>query len=289
MWFNNLTLYQIEIESPEQVLEGVKRQPFTVCGANDASSCGWDVIPGKDEYAVHMNNLIYLRWAVEKKTIPTAGLKAKVVERCKAIEEEQGYYPGRKQQAEIKDNVIAQLLPTTLATKKVIQVIIDIKNKWLMIDASSPTVCDNVINAILRHIKCKLASFATVDNPSVAMTQRLLGADRLMNFDVGNCAETKGNSEQVVKYKNIQLAAREVTETLETRLVTKLQFSVEKLVFTLTDSGDLRALNGELKKELRDHDQTDFNGSLFILSEVLRQTVEMLLEDLGGLATVTEA
>ena len=108
MWFKNLQLYRlpapwnIELARLE---ERLARGPFVKCPSNQPMSRGW-VSPRRDGALVFsLNRQWLLALSVEQRLLPSSVVNEEVRERAEAMEQQQGYAPGRKQLKELRERV----------------------------------------------------------------------------------------------------------------------------------------------------------------------------------------
>lgn len=93
----------------------------------------------------------------ERKLLPSSVIHQAARAKAIELEAEQGYKPSRKQIQEIKEQVIAKLMPRTFSIARDTQVWVDPVNRWPCVDTASCAVGNEVMGYWLRpltHFLC---------------------------------------------------------------------------------------------------------------------------------------
>ena len=158
MLFKNLSVFNCDLSSldlyPVNIairLEGelmnFRKTPIMDI---EVSSVGW-VSPNNDDLLVTLTNGILLfRLAIEKRTIPKSFIDKQVEIRANTLNEEQGFMPGRVARKKIREEVIDEMTPRAFPVTKYVNVMVNIREKILMIDSATPSVVDEVVRYILK-------------------------------------------------------------------------------------------------------------------------------------------
>ena len=155
MWFRNLQIFRLTAEwayGTESLSAALQKGLFHGCGATDRVARGW-VSPRDDGelvFSIERQQLIAL--GVEQKLLPMSVVRQYAQARLAEIEAAQGYKPGRKQSREVVDQLEVELLPRAFVKRGLTYVWIDPVNRWLLVDASSSTRADEV----MEHLKLSL-------------------------------------------------------------------------------------------------------------------------------------
>lgn len=81
----------------------------------------------------------------EKKLLPSTLIKQVARKHAKDKEAEQGCKVGRKQMKRLKEDLITELLPRAFSPHRDVFVWLDLENRWLVVDAASDAVGDEVM------------------------------------------------------------------------------------------------------------------------------------------------
>lgn len=205
-WFKNLRVFRLAPDfsmSAEELHEALEKQAFQPCGSQEPSSMGW--VPPREGGLLaygHEGQLLICHRA-EKKLLPASVINQHAREKARDIEEQQGYKPGRKQMKEIKEQIIAELLPRSHAVQRDTMVWIDTRNGWFVIDTASTSKNDEIIGLLAKSIEpFPVLALYTELSPAAAMTQWLLDDEAPSNFTIDQDAELRstGDSGAAVKY-----------------------------------------------------------------------------------------
>ena len=199
MWFKNLQLHRLPAPwavTPEQIEKWLAPHAFVPGGGVEMQSHGW-ASPRDDGSLVYAKNRQMLLVArAEKKLLPASVVTQFVKERAAELEEQQGFKPGRKQMRELKEQVTDELLPRAFSIRRDTRVWIDTVNGWLVIDAASPTLADDVLGLLVKSIdQLPLASVRVAMAPVAAMTDWLLSGEGPGGFSLDQDTELRSSGE----------------------------------------------------------------------------------------------
>lgn len=283
MVFKNLQIYRLA-SLPGDLEEQLARGPFTPCANSQFRSKGWVPPrgPGALAHAFGQGEFL-IALMVEERLLPRDVVTKEVNLRASAIEQEQGYAPGRKARREIEELVIAEFLPRAFTRQRLTRAWIDTQGGWLVIDASTQGRADEVIDH-LRHCldEFQLTRLHTRLSPTAAMADWLASEEPPFGFTIDRDCALKANSEDkaTVAYSHCPLEGDDIKAHLAGgKLPTKLAITWnDRLSFVLTGSLEVKRLtfldvesNGE-----------EMDGDLAILSGELRAFLPQLVDALGG-------
>ena len=181
MFFKNAIIYQIT--QPAEILinalrEAVGKYAFAPCGPHSAVATGF--IPPFSEAAGlfrEMPGAFLFRVKRQVKSIPPSAVNEMLAEKVDEIEAEQGRKVFRKERLNLKDEIILELLPTAIPTSKTFTAYIDTRLNMLLVDASSPSAAEKVLDFVRNTVGGCPVIIPVVDHsPEVAMTNWLRGS-----------------------------------------------------------------------------------------------------------------
>lgn len=300
MWFKNLQLYRL----PEpwfikgSLEEQLERGTFTPCASHEPMSRGW-VAPRKDgELAYRQNGQILICLNAEQRLLPTDVVQEEVRKRGNALEQEQGYAPGRKQMRELKERITEELMPKAFTRSRRTFAWIDPANGWLVIDASTPAKAEEVIEHLRKCLdNFPLKPLHTHLSPTSAMSDWLAAGEAPFGFTIDRDCELKavGEEKAVVSFKRHPLQdewAAEIKSHLASgKLPTKLALTWDdRISFVLTEKLELKRLAFlDLLKEQADKDaetvEEQFDADFALMTGELCRLLPQVVEVLGGEAT----
>ena len=215
MLFKNIVAYELDKgafpDSAEAFSDLLRPLAFTPLLGSEERRIGFaPPCEASDELVVSLGGDGYaLSLRTDKKTIPASTLKRLVKEKADAIEQTDGYKPGRKQLKEIKKDLMHELLPKTLPATSSLFIII--KGQTLFIGASSVNAADNAVGIILSALKGIGLAFPFSVNLPKHMTQWLLDDHVSDVLTVGDFALLEGGGASV-QWKNQEAEASELAK-----------------------------------------------------------------------------
>lgn len=294
--FKNIVVYRIGPEwtpPPFERLEAeLQRLAFTPCEPTQELSAGWVPPRGKDNGAMveSVAGQWILKLAVERKAVPGGAVRAELEARCKAIETERGRKPGRKEKAEIKDEIVHSFLPRAFSKRSSHVLWLDLEQRSLVIAAASMKSAEPVVKQIvdvmaeLKHVM-PLAPLSTSLAPATAMAEWLTTKQAPEGFSIDRDLELKkaGEEKSVVRYARHSLELDEIGQHIqEGKLPTQLALTWnDKVSFVLTEQLAIR------KIDIRDVDEAPkgedgFDADAAIATAELSGLIPELLASLGG-------
>lgn len=256
MWFKNLFLYRLPRPwnmTRETLNDQLARSAFRPCAGSEASTSGF-VAPQREnpDVLVHaVGGQWLLALASEQRLLPSSVVQQEVAERAEKIQEDEGYYPGRRALRELKERVTEEFLPRAFTRRRVSFAWIDPVNGWLVVDASSPNKADEWVGKLadcldelpLKPVQCE-------KSPVSVMADSLLAGEAPDGFTLDRDCELKGQDEdkQTVRYVHHPLEGEGIADEIRAhlsqgKLPTRLAFTYdERLSFVLTDKLTIKKL-----------------------------------------------
>ena len=179
MWFKNLRLYQLTQPFALSSLileEKLQDNLFVGCGSQDASKLGWVSPFGRHGTAlVHeAAEGVWLTAKKQEKVLPASVVNELLAERVADIEEEQSRKVYKKEKAQLKDDLLVELLPRAFTKSSLISGYIDLKRGWFVVNSSSASRAEELINLLRDSIgSFALVPWSTQQLPSDTLTQWL--------------------------------------------------------------------------------------------------------------------
>jgi recombination associated protein RdgC len=298
--FKNLMIYRIGPDWPTtaaQLEEALAQEPFAECGATQQKAVGWLPPRGQAHGALveSVGGQWIARFAIETKAVPADALKRKVQEAVDEIERTTGRHAGKKEQRDLRDDALLALLPQAFPRRSELNLWLAPNNRWLVIDTSSQSKADEVINSLVRTAGhgFTVALLQTKESPQAAMSAWLSDdRDRLPEaFDVGRDCELKGSGEEpaVIKFVRHDVATDEVRRHIaDGNLPTKLALHWKARVrFALTHTLQLKQITfeeGVLQENDSTPDEDRFDADVALATGELGTLLADLIDALDGAA-----
>ena len=296
MWFRNLQIFRLTPEwayTTDSLSQALHKGLFHGCGATERVARGWVPPRGEDGelvFSVAHQQLIAL--GVEQKLLPAAVVRQYALAKLTEIEAAQGYKPGRKQRRDVTDQLEIELLPRAFVKRGLTYVWIDPVNRWLLVDASSSTRADEV----MEHLKLSLGELPitlvkTQLAAASAMTQWLAAGHAPGGFSIDRDCELCAAAEEraAVRYVRHNLDSDEVRSHIAAgKAATRLALTWnDRISFVLTEQLQVKrvAFLDLLKEDAeRQNENADdlFAANFTLMCGELAQLLGDLLEALGG-------
>jgi recombination associated protein RdgC len=294
MWFKNLQVFRLNGPwniSAEELHAQLSRISFSQCASNEMQSQGWES-PRNNDLLVHsVNQQFLITLATEKKLLPSSVINQVTKARAAELEEQQGFAPGRKAMKDLKERVTDELLPRAFGVKRQTHVWIDTANRWLVIDASSPSRADEVIKLLLKCCdKIPLESLCVKTSPQAAMTGWLAGNEAPKGFTIDQDTELKSSNEDkaTVRYVRYTLEPDDIQKHIAAgKQCTKLALTWnDKVSFVLTDTLTIKRIKPlDVLDEDKDkgmNEEERFDADFALMTGELAVLIDDLVYALDG-------
>lgn len=299
MFFKNLQLYRITAPfslNANSIHEALKKFALQACPPHEMQSEGW-ISPRQNDLLVHaVNQQLLLRFATEKKLLPSSVINQVTKARAAELEEQQGYAPGRKAMKELKERVHDELLPRAFSIRKETNIWIDPVNGWLGIDTSTPARSDDVVKYLLKCFEnLSLEALRTKTSPQAAMTLWLSTDEAPHSFTIDQDAELKSSNEDkaTVRYVRHTLDPVDIKRHIDAgKLSTKLAMTWnDRISFVLTEKMDLRRIKPlQVMDDTQDkgaNEEERFDSDFTLMAGELAQLLQSLVDALDGIQSRT--
>lgn len=203
----------------------------------------------------HSDGFIYelagyqlIKLHTEKKNIKSSVIDAKLKLIFEEFEDQEGYCPGRKIRMQMKDDLIAEMLPSIHPEPSNVTAHIDIKRGWLVVHAGSDKAADE-FTASLREALGSLAIVRVQIMPKfLSMVSTVAQSDfDLGAITLGDKAKFKDRSETngpAVSVSNLSLYDEQIGEILSRGYeMTEALITYDDAITALvTDGGQMKSI-----------------------------------------------
>jgi recombination associated protein RdgC len=251
MWFKNIKVYRLAgtfSSTAEQLEASLQKEQFVSAGAAAPQSMGWIAPLENDGRLVYsVGKQILCAHRAEKKLLPASVINQFVKVRAQALEDQQGFKPGRKQMKDLKLEVTESLIPRAFSLQRDTRVWLDPVNYWLAIDTASTSKAEEILSALGKALYPFPVEPVHVSvSPMTAMTNWMLSGDAPANFSIDQDAELRASGEKaaVIRYVKHALDIDEVQKHVKAgKQCTRLAMTWnDKVSFVLTDSMDIKRI-----------------------------------------------
>lgn len=278
--------------SAAETAEFLSRRAFMGCGQLDMQHTGF--VPPRDE--AELCEPILGRYLIchqhEEKILPAAVVNEHVEIKCEEFERLNRYKPGRRQLKEMKEDVIAELLPQAFSKKRRTLAWINKDRGWLIVDASSAKRAEDVLEDMRKTFDAlPVDTLKTETNPARAMLQWMADQEAPAHFTIDSDCELVSYSEDegVVRYSNWDLSGEDVRYQLSIgRAPTMLGLTFDDRVsFIMTNRLELKRILlldiVTTDREEADNAVAKFDADFTIAAAEIENALNALVAELGGL------
>lgn len=278
--------------SAYQTAELLSRRAFMGCGQLDMQHTGF--IPPRDEAELceHVFGRYLICHQHEEKILPAAVVNEHVDIKVEEFERINRFKPGRRQMKEMKEDVIAELLPQAFSKKRRTLAWINKARNWLIVDASSAKRAEDVLEDMRKAFDTLPVDTLTTEiNPARAMLQWMSDQEAPPHFTIDSECElvSYAEDEGVVRYSNWDLAGEDVRYQLSIgRAPTMLGLTFDDRVsFIMTNRLELKRIL-ILDIVTTDREESDdaiakFDADFTITAAEVEKALDALVFELGGL------
>lgn len=223
MWFKNLKIYRFTQSfdmSPEELEEALGEEIFEPCGRHSKESLGWTPPLGRHGtqlvHTANGQNMLCLQ--KEDRILPASVVNDALLERVESLEAKEGRKVFRKEKLQLKDDVIAQLLPKAFTKRQKVFSYISPKERLLVINTSSHNQAEIFLSFLRRTIdSLPVVPVGTKGTPPDIMTTWLKDGYGSDNFDLETEVELFNPKEDgnTVRCKGQDLTSQEIEELLK--------------------------------------------------------------------------
>lgn len=314
--FKAFTPYLNQSDRPPSDLgyfNGLGRYEATDPTGSQWRTLGFLPITGDDDFVIDIQGAGFLSCLqINERNLPGAVLREKVLERVLDIQARQGRKAGKKEIAEIKDDVALELLPKAFIKRKLVPVMF-LSNGMVLVFSSSTKVCDDTMSMLVRAMDDESFSPGLLSN----MVQKNIDSELTMLARTGQSeldddagypidwlgittvGTLKGPNKQTISVKDKDMASHDMQELLkQDYTVTKLglnhflasQSTDEDSSFILSDHlvfgrFQIPTAGKVAAKDKKDADET-FMATAWLTALAARSAVNTVIAVMGGLRAV---
>jgi recombination associated protein RdgC len=295
MWFRNLIVYRLPADwsRKAEALEGkLAAQPLLACSSYEMESRGWTCPRAEGQFLYFQNRQWLLSLGVEQKLLPASIIRQVTEERIANIQRSQPHPVGRKQKRDIKEQVIAELMPRALARRRNTRAWIDAENGWLAVEAAGEPKAELFLETLRKtEDDLPVTRLDTLQSPAACMTQWLIDGEAAGPFSIDEDLELRSSDESkaTVRYARHGLDGKDIRDHIAAgKLPVRLGMTWnDRISFVLTEQLHIKRLVflDILKKESGDEDVNEderFDIDFALMTGELSRMLADLVEALGG-------
>lgn len=189
--------------------------PFVPCSSYQTISKGWVASGEEPEHAREIGDFIKMTLAIERRDVPAFIVKAEMDEAIKKFTSRMGSKPNKEDKRQIKDDVLAKLLPRAFPKRAVLEAWVDKGRNLFIVGTSSASSAEDLIkflNGSASGLE-SIRKIGTTISPTVAMTDWLT-SDAPLGFTTDDQCELvlPSDGKPTVKYVRHSLSGLDITD-----------------------------------------------------------------------------
>lgn len=291
MWFKQASLFQFSKSlklTQQDLSDALSPLSFTPCLPSLSSSMGW-VSP------IDQNNtqLVYGSkrfWMIclqfEEKILPAGVIRQALEEKIEEIEKKESRKIRGKEKQNLKDDIIQTLLPKAFTQKSRIHAMIDLEQRYLIINSNHAKKIERFVAFLKRAIAPIDLKSPDIKKPASVMTH-WLKEDAPDGFVIGQSCVLQDSKQErrIIRCQHQDLLANAIQSLLKDGCdIAQLALSwKEQLQFVLTNTFSLKNIkfqNAVIELSHADNTETPqqrFDADFVIMTEILSQLMNELL------------
>lgn len=286
MWFKNVQFFQLtdtDAIDTNELIEKLPDFPLKECGSQEEYSFGWmPLIRNSEQWYLASNKCLLIRAGKEEKVLPSSVVREELEIKISEIELMEGRKVGRKEKADIKDELVFTLRPKAFSKRSDIWAYLDMEAKLLVINSTNAAMTE----LLFKQLQTTLGSFPMApimaqESPSGLMSNWLLKNELPASLNTGEECEIQDGSEEKasIRFKALEPLSDDVTRHIEQGMRVKslaLKWT-EKLNFVLHDDLSLRKIKFDdtIKEKAFNDSQggglSDLDANFALMSLELRE------------------
>lgn len=286
MWFKNAQIFQLkdtESLDTNELINKIPEFPLKECGSQEEFSFGWlPLIRNSEQWSLASDHCLLFRAGKEEKVLPSAVVREELEAKVAEIELIEGRKVGRKEQSDMKEELVFTLRPKAFSKRTDIWAYIDLKAKILVLNSTNASMTEQ----LFKHLQTTLGSFPMTPlqaqvSPSSLMTDWLVKNEVPTSLETGDECEIQDASEDkaTIRFKSLEPLSEDVTRHLQQGMAVKnlaLRWS-DKLSFVLHDDLTLRKIKfDDALKEAAFNDSqggglSDMDANFSLMSLTMRE------------------
>jgi len=245
MWFKNARIFQLpndfSIDSTE-LSNHLAEDALKPCGAQDTASQGWISpfsVSNEELYCLQSGDAQLFTMAIEEKILPAAVVNQQLQDKVSHIKNDTGNKPGRKQQSDMKQEILFDLLPQAFTKLKKMGAYIDNTHNLMIVDSASQNPAENLVSQLRQTLgSFKATAFGESSGMATVLTKWITNghAEGGLEFGSNLVLETLDDAKSVIRAKNVNYLTDEMQRHIDNGyLVTQIGLVFnDHIEFTLT-------------------------------------------------------
>lgn len=227
MWIKNLIVFladeplSFSVAELDEQLDQHRCQP---CGSQSLRTDGFvPPLKGQDAMAYEVDGFILLTHQETTRLLPGPVIKEMLDEKVEHIQQEEGRKVGRKEKAELKEQIVFELMPRAFTRSRRTNLLIDKERQRLLVDASSASRAEEAVACLRKALGSLPVAYPSPNSaPHTSFSNWLRDTNLIPDgFTLGDRGDLKGTKDEgaAVKFTGVDLVQEENLAYLETGMV----------------------------------------------------------------------
>lgn len=227
MWIKNLITFvgdndfAISAASLDEALRDNQCQP---CGSQSLRTEGFvPPVKGREEMVYQVDGFILFAYQETTRLLPGPVVKEMLDEKVEQLQEEEGRKVGRKEKADLKEQIIFELMPRAFTRSRRTSVVIDTERNRIMVDSASAARAEEAVACLRKALGSLPVAYPAPDFAPYTSFSNWLRDTKLLpeGFTLGDRCELKGTKDEgsALKFISVDLGQEEYLAHLETGMV----------------------------------------------------------------------
>ncbi|HFC29678.1 MAG TPA: recombination-associated protein RdgC, partial [Oceanospirillales bacterium] len=223
MYFKNARIFRLPEDlklDSEKFSEQLIEDKLKPCGPQDLASQGW-LSPFnmlREVFCWQSGQAQLIELGIEEKILPPSVVKTKLDEKVSTIKSETGNKPGRKQQTDMKQELLFELLPQAFTKLKRMGAYIDNDLNLLVVDSATQNAAENLVSQLRQTLgSFKAEAFGESSDMAMIMTKWITDGQATGGFEFGSSLvlQTFDEAKSVIRAKNVNFLTDEMQRHIE--------------------------------------------------------------------------
>lgn len=252
MWIKNLCIFQQADAFPfsySQLHNALESNLCPEIGQQQQSVNGFvPVLKQSPELLLNVDNFWIGAWQESQRLLPASVINEELQQRVETLEAEKDRKIGRKEKAEIKDQLYFELLPRAFVRHRKLRFVVDMDNRQIWIESSAQNRAEAVVSALRKALGSLPVTpwSGSVHLPDV-LSGFLENPNQLpQGFSLGDAAQLAGLGDEkpTIRFKSIPLDSDEVQNPLKQGLfANQIQLlAYDEIQFQINDKAQLKTI-----------------------------------------------
>jgi recombination associated protein RdgC len=282
--------------------ERLAGKAFRGCGPLEAMTMGWapPLGPQAELLAHGVNGCLLLTARRQERLLPASVVSEAVAERVAELEQAEGRDVPRRERGQLRDALLAEMLPQAFTRSRLIPAMIDLQTGRLVVDAASDKLAEEVLSLLRETLGSLPATPLAATSAAERFTAWVLSGEPPAGLTLEDQCELRDPADKgtVVRCRGVDLGAPEVRAHIDTGMQVAAVglYWQDALSLVLGDDLSLKRLRFEdelLEQAMDGAEEEDpalrLEAEMSIMSEQLRGLLTCLEAALADAAAAPKA